>query len=169
MAILNVFVQNQLSDPNAIQGFFGEYRWLSNFHLSPVEFEGKVYPSAENAFQAAKVLSTDRNKFVTCTPKEAKKFGRRVDMVYPAKYWNIIRTVVMYQVLKSKFKDDALWGQLKGTGLKYLEESNWWGDEFWGMYRRDLTDVLPPPKYGISATGQNTLGYLLMLVRAEPR
>ena len=40
-----------------IRSFTGEYRFLSNFFPSPVEFEGLVFPTVEHAFQAAKALS----------------------------------------------------------------------------------------------------------------
>lgn len=34
--------------------FRGPYRWLSNFHLAEVYFEGHFYRSSEHAYQAAK-------------------------------------------------------------------------------------------------------------------
>ena len=37
-------------------GFFDEYRFLSNFHLCPIELDGVVYGSLEAAYQAAKCL-----------------------------------------------------------------------------------------------------------------
>jgi predicted NAD-dependent protein-ADP-ribosyltransferase YbiA (DUF1768 family) len=43
-------------DENKIQGFFGEYRWLSNFWPVKIHFEEKTYPSVEHAYQAAKCL-----------------------------------------------------------------------------------------------------------------
>jgi hypothetical protein len=47
-----------IHDSHLIHGFFGDYRWLSNFHSCPVYFDGLLYPSSENAYQAAK-LSPD--------------------------------------------------------------------------------------------------------------
>lgn len=37
-----------------IVDFRGPYRWLSNFHLAEVYFEGHFYRSSEHAYQAAK-------------------------------------------------------------------------------------------------------------------
>ena len=37
-----------------ITDFRSAYRWLSNFHLAEVHFEGHAYPSSEHAYQAAK-------------------------------------------------------------------------------------------------------------------
>lgn len=54
--------------------FRGEYGFLSNFYNCCIGYEGKVYPSVEDAFQASKTLSGDeREIFTKCTPIEAKK------------------------------------------------------------------------------------------------
>jgi len=152
VAIPPEFQQNQLSDPNAILGFFGDYRWLSNFHISPVEYDMLHFPSVENAFQAAKVAHKDRMPFLTCTPSEAKKMGSQVDMNYPVKYWDAVRSAIMFQLLQSKFKQPDLAVQLLAIKGKYLEETNWWNDKYWGVCR---------------GVGQNTMGFLLMHVRSE--
>ena len=47
-------------DSDNIKGFFGGYRWLSNFHVCDVMFEGDLYPSSENAYQAAKIRWPDQ-------------------------------------------------------------------------------------------------------------
>jgi predicted NAD-dependent protein-ADP-ribosyltransferase YbiA (DUF1768 family) len=39
-----------------IEHFTKENRWLSNYHLIDIEYEGVIYPSTEHAFQAAKQL-----------------------------------------------------------------------------------------------------------------
>lgn len=152
MAIPAEFQQNQLSDPNAIYGFFGDYRWLSNFHLSSVVYEGQVFPSVENAFQAAKVDKADRDLFLTCTPSEAKKMGREVDMIYPVKYWDAIKVAIMSQLIQYKYSQPELGSALKATRGKYLEETNWWNDKFWGVCR---------------GVGQNVMGYLTMYTRSS--
>lgn len=62
----------------------------------------------------------------------------------------------MQFLLEQKF-DPALNPQnaqrLLETGNKYLEETNWWGDTFWG---KDL-----------KGNGENTLGRLIMEIRAS--
>ena len=68
-----------IHDESNIKGFFGEYRFLSNFELGEVVFEGIKYPSSENAYQAAKSLNTDvREKFVNIEPADSKKLGRKI-------------------------------------------------------------------------------------------
>ena len=39
-----------------IRGFFGDYRFLSNFWPCVVFFEGNQYTEVENAYKAAKVI-----------------------------------------------------------------------------------------------------------------
>jgi hypothetical protein len=135
----------------AIKGFFGPYRWLSNFHLCSCVFEGVTYPSSENAYQAAKAAPEARVSFYRCAPNEAKQLGRLV--VLDPKVWTSMRLRVMGQILLSKFTLNMdLQQQLLGTGAKYLEETNWWNDRYWGV---------------CDGTGENQLGRILMDIRTE--
>ena len=45
-----------------ITSFNGKWRWLSNFWIVEVEFEGDIYPSTENAYQASKCLKIEDRK-----------------------------------------------------------------------------------------------------------
>ena len=62
----------------AITGFFGPYRWLSNFAPSPIDADGLTYPTAEHAYQAAKTLDPDERLGIARarTPAIAKRLGR---------------------------------------------------------------------------------------------
>jgi ribA/ribD-fused uncharacterized protein len=144
--------KNQLAEfPYSIKGFFAEYRWLSNFHQCPVSYEGVIYPSSENAFQAAKTQSIElRKPFKTCSPADAKSLGRHLDLP-PS--WEQMRVVVMYQVTRSKYHiNEDIRSKLLALGSAYLEETNWWGDDFWGV---------------CSMNGLNMLGKIIMAVRTE--
>ena len=153
MTIPAEFQQRQLSDPNAILGFFGDYRWLSNFHLCPVFYSFLEFPSSENAFQAAKFMLPERAQFRSCTPKEAKKLGSVLKMMRTPEEWDKDRVKIMKVVLLDKFRRNAdLAAKLLATEDKYLEETNWWGDKFWGV---------------CNGVGENMLGKLLMEVRRE--
>ena len=55
-----------------INDFRGEYRWLSNFHLVDVEWQGHIFPSTEHAYQAAKTDSLLEREEI----REAKTCGR---------------------------------------------------------------------------------------------
>lgn len=88
-------------------------------------------------------------ELVSLSPKEAKKWGARIIL---QEDWSEIRLAVMKEVLESKFKNE-LAKKLKATGDKYLEETNWWKDTFWGC------DYI----FG----GQNHLGRILMDIRSS--
>jgi ribA/ribD-fused uncharacterized protein len=137
--------------PDGIYGFFGEYRWLSNFHMSYVFFEGMCFPSSEHAYQAAKTEDIEiRRLFQQLkTAKQAKQFGMAIDV---REDWDAIRVHVMHEVLVSKFENVELQAMLAATDGLYLEETNYWNDRFWGVCRGE---------------GQNTLGRLLMEIRQD--
>ena len=42
-----------------INDFRGEYGFLSNFHSSPFEYKGLIYPNSEAAFQAQKYTTEE--------------------------------------------------------------------------------------------------------------
>ena len=142
-------------DSANICGFFGEYRWLSNFHVTPCAYQGIVYASAENAYQAAKVVSIHRDDFRLCSPAIAKRLWKNPKFIRSTKTeegWNAVRYEIMVEVVMSKFlRNPELRQKLVDTGDKYLEETNWWRDEFWGVCEE---------------RGQNKLGKILMNVRA---
>lgn len=61
-----------------ITGFFGRYRFLSNFHEQTVVLDGVEYPTNEHAFQAAKTLNPEEREIIRLAPKpaDAKNLGR---------------------------------------------------------------------------------------------
>ena len=93
--------------PKEIRGFFGPYRWLSNFHPCRVWFEGTWYPSSENAFQAAKCDPSDnsaRAEFQLCTPAVSKNLWKSKKPLYTAEQWNIVKYDVMSVILFNKLR-----------------------------------------------------------------
>ena len=143
--------QIQIHTETVVKGFFDEYRWLSNFHVCPVIFDGREYTSSEAAYQSAKTHDDYmRDQFTKMTPAESKKKGR--EMV-TRKDWENVKKDVMYTILVDKFtRNEDLRQKLLQTGSKYIEETNYWNDTFWGVYK---------------GKGKNTLGELLMKIRAE--
>lgn len=135
----------------SIYGFFGRYRCLSNFHSCNVTHEGLTYRSSEAAYMAQKTLSIDlRKKFAECsTGSEAKKLGRSIEL---RKDWDEVHRIhSMYRVLLAKFtQDEHCLKVLLSTGDKYLEETNWWNDTYWGV---------------CDGVGKNHLGQTLMTIR----
>lgn len=134
-----------------IDCFIKEFRFLSNFHLVEIWYEGKCYSSTEHAYQAAKTLvPEEREKIRLCgAPKEARKLGQKVTM---RPDWEQIKIQVMLNLLREKFEHPDLKERLLATGDAELVEGNWWGDTFWGV---------------CNGVGQNNLGKLLMQVRLE--
>ena len=63
----------------AIRSFSGEHVWLLSFYSCSIEFEGQVFPSVENAYQAAKSLSLQtRESFQRLQANKAKVLRRSV-------------------------------------------------------------------------------------------
>ena len=126
-----------------INGFKGEYRWLSNF----VGLDGQ--PTVEHRYQAAKaVRECDRNLILYCTtPGRAKNFAKTIAIRHD---WNDIRLTIMEQLLIDKFTKEPFRTLLLATKGVYLEETNDWGDTFWGV---------------CNGVGENNLGRLIMRIR----
>ncbi|MFO0974636.1 MAG: NADAR family protein [Phycisphaerae bacterium] len=140
--------------PAKIAEFQGEYRFLSNFWLSEVWFEGARYPSVEHAYQAAKSLDPAERRRVAAlaTPADAKRAGRALSL---RPDWERAKFAVMEACVRDKFTRHAgLRAKLLATGDAVLEEGNTWGDRVWGV---------------CNGAGENRLGKILMQVRAELR
>lgn len=135
-----------------INTFMGKYRFLSNFWISPVTFEGDLYPCSENAYQAAKTTNKDyRLKFMdeAFSPKEAKKTGKKLPI---REDWEQVKFQVMEDIVRDKFTHPEVRQLLLDTGDEELIEGNSWNDVVWGVCK------------GI---GENRLGKILMKVREE--
>lgn len=141
-----------------IDGFSGEYSFLSNFYESPVtalwDDAHKVeVPTVEHAFQAAKAGVRDDFYSICSSPNAgaSKKQGRRITL---RPDWEEVKLEVMKRILREKFAQRPLRQRLLNTGEAMLVEGNTWGDRFWGVSR---------------GAGDNHLGRLLMEVREELR
>lgn len=133
-----------------IYSFQGEYRWLSNFWPCDILFDDRVYPSVENAYQAAKVDEIYRYKISQMKPGEAKRFTRTVPTVLE---WNDeYKLRIMNAFLFQKFRGELAVKLIATDGL--IIEGNTWGDTFWGMCK---------------GKGENHLGRLIMKIRQELR
>lgn len=131
-------------------GFTGEYEFLSNFYPCSIEYEGLSYTSTEHAYQAAKTLNLEDRLQISLvdSPGKAKQMGKRVEL---RPDWEQIKDKVMFDLVLQKFNALDLREKLLATDNKYLEETNWWNDRYWGVCK---------------GTGKNMLGVILMNVRA---
>lgn len=136
-----------------INEFTGRNRFLSNFFMAPVSLDGIIYPSVENAYQAAKTSSpSSREPFVNCTPGQAKRMGRMIPL---RAGWDDMKIDVMRDLIRQKFAHGSNLGDyLLGTEDEELIEGNTWGDVFWGV---------------CNGRGENHLGKLLMDRRTSLR
>jgi ribA/ribD-fused uncharacterized protein len=138
-----------------ISGFFGDYRFLSNFY--PLEngvfLSELCFPSVENAYQAAKWPERERTRFVNITSGESKKLGKQAPNFNGAK-WNKQKYDIMAELVRQKFANNhILKKKLILTDGFVLEEANSWGDMFWGV--------------NINRFGENNLGKILMNIRSN--
>ena len=141
---------------NQILGFFKEYRFLSNFDEhpdAPIFIDGfsgtKIScTNVEAAFQASKTFDIEERYLIAHanTPGKAKKLGKAVTL---RPDWEEVKISVMRDLLLQKFSYPRYKLLLKSTGDAYLEETNSWGDRFWG----------------VDKIGMNHLGKLLMEIR----
>lgn len=96
--------------------FRGTYFFLSNFYPSPIHYNGLVYPTAENAFQAAKCRNEkDKMQFTRISPADAKRLGRKVQL---REDWENVKVTIMCHLINIKFSDPELKKQLLATADK---------------------------------------------------
>lgn len=136
-----------------IDSFTGEYRFLSNFFPTEVTYQGDIYNSVEQAYQASKTNDLGERARIRGekSPGKAKRLGRRVTL---RPDWEQVKLQVMHELVLQKFQDKVLRAELLTTGDLELIENNWWNDYFWGVCR---------------GTGENHLGKILMKVRDQLR
>jgi predicted NAD-dependent protein-ADP-ribosyltransferase YbiA (DUF1768 family) len=138
-------------DDNNIKGFFGNYRFLSNMWKCKIQVNTYCFPSVENAYQAFKRPISDWDVFEKCSPIESKSVN---DDLVVDNDWHINKFEIMYCLNKIKYQQHDLKYLLLSTEEKYLEETNWWDDKFWGVCKN---------------VGENNLGKILMEIRKNIR
>ena len=137
-----------------INGFSGEYRWLSNFWMAPITFADWTFPSSEHAYQAAKSENPREWQYIAGlrTAGQAKRAGRDVTL---RNDWNTVRLEVMEHIQRAKYyQHQNLRDLLIATGDLKIIEKNTWGDTFWGV---------------CNYQGENHLGKIIMKIREELR
>jgi len=142
-----------------ITKFRNEYKFLSNFYLCDVIYNGTKYASSEHAYQAQKCIDEeDILKFTNITAGKAKELGN--ELLKTRKDWTEQKkTDIMFNIVKAKFEQNPhLKEKLKETKKILLIEGNNWHDNFWGDCSCDKCK---------SKTGRNVLGKILMLIRTK--
>jgi ribA/ribD-fused uncharacterized protein len=134
------------------------YGAFSNLYKSPIEFEGKTYPTAEHAYQAGKAAKPAVRDWILSAPTPAlaamAAHGLYVWDVVPD--WANIKFARMRKVLRAKFSQHAdLAKLLIETGDRRLVEAgtvNNAVNRLWGE---------------VAGSGQNMLGVMLMELRKD--
>lgn len=145
-----------MSGPIRFYGVSGAYGWCSNFAPSPIDLEGKRWPTVEHWFQAQKFAGTEHEQEIRAavSPMIAARMGR--SRVRPLRAdWEQAKDLVMWRGLRAKFtQHPELAALLLETGdsqiVEHTENDCYWAD-------------------GGDGSGQNRLGELLMRVRDELR
>jgi ribA/ribD-fused uncharacterized protein len=127
-----------------------ENAWLSNMALVTIEYDGLLYASVEHAYQAAKTMNPKLREVIRREPNpyKAKELGRHLLELNPR--WDNIKLEVMEFLIRQKFAQEPFRSKLIATRDCYIEETNYWGDRFWGK---------------CDGTGKNHLGRLIMATR----
>lgn len=134
------------------------YGVFSNLYPSPVQFEGRLYPTAEHAYQAGKARKPEVRDWILSAPSPAlaamAAHGLYTWDVTPN--WAEIKFDRMRRVLRAKFEQHPeLRETLIGTQRARLVEAgtvNNAVNRLWGE---------------VNGVGQNMLGIMLMELRAE--
>ena len=140
--------------------FEGKYRFLSNFFEVAVYYDGLVFRSAENAYQASKTDDRPTQEyFQDLEPAAVKKAGRIIPL---REGWDGVKLDYMSEVVHAKFTQHRdLRRRLMDTADEELVEGNYWHDEFFGVC--DCQGKKPGCGMG---NGRNWLGRILMAERA---
>lgn len=152
-----------------IDGFRGEYAFLSNFSAHTVAIQMPLFDNqyitfrtAEHAFQSFKCSTREEVAWVMAalTPGDAKHRGGKKGVsgiiITPPINWDKTSYHIMTQIVYTKvLQNFDVRRVLINTGNDILIEGNTWGDKIWGMVKNEQ---------GVWE-GENRLGMILMHVR----
>ncbi len=149
-------LQNPEKDKGVIEFYepFDAFGYLCNLSFYPFEYEGKIWPTSEQCYQAYKHSDEEyREKIRHCDDiYEVIDMGRNINSgSYDDYRWMNERVEVMYDIVLAKFSQhEDIQKLLLMTGdaklVEHTENDNFWGDN-------------------LDGTGENNLGKVLMRVR----
>lgn len=146
--------KDELKEDNEISYFSRskDYKWLSSFNkANPFEYNGKIYPTVEHAFQAQKIDLDDPKKDEyqdkltdeKLTPNEAKKMGgkgyfKSNNYSFRAKDWDKVKLSIMKDIVSEYYKSNPdMAKKLVETGDKKLVHKGFGIDGFWGVTKKE--------------------------------
>lgn len=142
---------------NAFAGFFLDGWYVfDNFAPFQIEWRGKLYPTAEHAYQAAHFLETKpelAEKVRQCrSPREASDFAND-NKAHDDPEWKEKKLSIMQEIVRAKLEQHPfIHKTLLDSGEMEIIEMND-DDEYWG--------------WGKNHDGQNNLGKIWMSLRSE--
>ncbi|MFC1408279.1 GTP cyclohydrolase II [Streptacidiphilus sp. N1-12] len=135
-----------------IDTFSGPWDFLDNSYPARIHLDGREYPSVEHAYQASRIGGQALPARIASTSdpdrmlRLAAEYSDRAD-------WEEAKVIVMRRLVEQKFDDPVLRERLLATEPAELVAGND-GDPFWG---------------GCYGQGQNSMGLILMAIRAQAR
>lgn len=139
----------------AINFYTSKFFVFDNFSAHAVEIDGKLYPTSEAAYQAAKCTDPKGKEEIrnARSPKQAKVLANEVYKDAKDSEWESKKVEVMEKILRAKLSQHPEVAEaLAQSGTEDIVEDSP-VDYFWGK--------------GADGSGQNVLGKLWMKIRAE--
>jgi len=128
---------------------------FNNFSAHAIEFRGKLYPTCEHAYQAAKCTDPDGQEAIRCarSPLLAKTLANEMFSAAKDPDWQSKKVAVVEEILRAKLaQHPEAQEALRESGHEDIVEDSP-TDYFWGE--------------GADGSGQNMFGKLWMKIRAE--
>lgn len=139
-----------------VKGFQEDFRWLSNFFgMEPFLYDDISFKNVECFYQAMKTLDKKERAYIsTLEPGKAKRYVSPANKKFVIREdWDEIKLSVMEYGLRIKFNQQDFKDLLLASRDIYIEETNGWGDVFWGC--------------NTSGDGLNNLGKIIQKIRKE--
>jgi ribA/ribD-fused uncharacterized protein len=139
-----------------IKFYTPEFYVFNNFSAHAIEFRGKLYPTCEHAYQAAKCTDNPQGQETirsARSPLEAKRLANETYKAARDRDWGNKKVAVVEEILRAKLaQHQEARDALRESGTEDIVEDSP-TDYFWGE--------------GADGSGQNMLGKLWMKIRDE--
>ena len=141
-----------LDDERRVFFYEQDHYYLSNFSAFKVEFDGRLFDTAENAYHFQRfTLHEDRAAIICAESAHAAFRYAQENKSRQRPEWDSVKVDTMRQIIRAKAEQhEYVRRKLLQTGDRELIENSW-RDPFWG--------------WGENRDGENMLGKLWMEVR----
>jgi ribA/ribD-fused uncharacterized protein len=139
----------------SIKFYTPKYYVLNNFSAHAIEFRGRLYPTSEHAYQAAKCTDPAGQEAIrnARSPSQAKTLANDTYKAAKDPDWERKKIAILEEILRAKLaQHPEAQEALRESGQEEIVEDSP-TDYFWGG--------------GTDGSGQNMLGKLWMKLRDE--